>query len=770
MFRGVACKAALVAAVAAFGAGWFTCRIVEPPRSSLASVLTGETVLLTIEGTVLERPELLERSEMAVHQPDERWGTVLAVEAVLSGHVRVPSSGQLRVYISGPAEPEIDIGRRVRVTGRASAIAPPDNPGLPDWRARAAERGIAGALSASADLIEPLPARESIVAGISTARHRWTAAMRERARSVLSGVEDADTSAILHALLLGQRERDGQEIADAFTRVGLAHVMAISGFHIAILASLVALAIRLVGDLGRWEPVITGAIVLLFMVLIPPNAPVLRAGLMVLAVLTAESLGRRHAHTAVLAWAAFAILLFRPLDLWSMGFQLSFGLVAALMLLGPQFHDRLFRPKLTTDLPRRERWWSVPASWLAGVLSTSILCWAIATPIVIYHTGQFSPLGVLATLVVLPVVLVLLGVGYAGLLLGVAVPPIEPIIATALEPIAAAVAWIVRVVDQTPKSSIVLPSVSLAWAAVSTVIVVHLLMRGSARQAGSWALASAAVGWLALEIWFGTRVPPHVAWRLDALSIGDGSFYVLRSGEDAIIWDCGSRTGRIDELFIRRVLRELGVWRVHTLVVTHPDLDHYNGVPAACDVLGVRRVVTSRATLDAAALNPRSGAAVLIEELEARGVEIAVAREGDELHLENACLHFLSPPDHAAWPIENDHSLVALVEPVSGGPPALLLTGDIQQGAILHLLVTRPVLAADAIEVPHHGSYNDAAYELMSRVKPAVVIQSTGPSRLGDRRWARIRNTCRWLSTAEVGAVRVEGTRDGTVRGGSLTR
>lgn len=766
LLRGTACKAALALAVAAFGAAWFTGRIIEPPRSSLASVLTAEPVLLTVQGVVLERPQILERSPMAVYQPQDRWGTTLAVEAVAVGETLAPSSGQLRVYISGSTKPEIDVGDRLRVTGHASAITPPDNPGMPDWHARAAERGIAGTLDASVDLLQPLPPRKSIPAALADARIRWISAMRERAATILHVDQATDASAILHALLLGQR--DEHDLSDAFTRVGLAHVMAISGFHLAILASLIAIAIRTIGDLGRCEPIIAAAFVVLFMLLIPPNAPVLRAGFMVLAVLAAESLGRRHARTAVLAWTAFALLLFRPLDLWSMGFQLSFGLVAALITIGPRFHQRLLTPRLNTDLPWPQRWWSTPASWITGVLSTSILCWAIAAPIVIYHTGQFSPLGVLATLVVLPVVLVLLAIGYAMLLLAVAVPPIEPTITPMLEPVASAVAWIVRTIDQAPMSSITLPAVSLAWAAASTLLAVYLLVHGSARRAGSWTLASIIVGWLALEICLGARVPDRIAWRIDVLSIGDGSFYVLRSGRDAIIWDCGSRTGRIDEFFLRRTMRRLGVWRAHTLVLTHPDLDHYNGVPLACDVLGVRRLLTTRATLDAAATNPRSGAAALLAEMHARRVEIDVARQGDQLHLANARLRFLSPPADAAWHLENDHSLVAFIETATGTPPTLLLTGDIQHGAILHLLLTSPSLSADAVDVPHHGSYNDQAYELLSRLRPAIVIQSTGPARLGDRRWARIRGSCTWLSTAELGALRIEGLRDGSLRAGPL--
>src|SRR5205823_4667612 len=89
-------------------------------------------------------------------------------------------------------------------------------------------------------------------------------------------------------------------------------------------------------------PAAVAVLVALYMLVLPAQAPILRAGILVLVLLIADASGRRYDRATLLGWIALALLIIRPLDAWSLGFQLSFGIVAALLLLGDTVHHRLW--------------------------------------------------------------------------------------------------------------------------------------------------------------------------------------------------------------------------------------------------------------------------------------------------------------------------------------------------------------------------------------------------------------------------------------------
>lgn len=92
-----------------------------------------------------------------------------------------------------------------------------------------------------------------------------------------------------------------------------------------------------------------------------------------------------------------------------------------------------------------------------------------------------------------------------------------------------------------------------------------------------------------------------------------------------------------------------------------------------------------------------------------------------------------------------------------------MLTGDIEREAMVQLLESGEDLRANALELPHHGSHHPTSEVFLERVNPAIVVQSTGPSRLLDERWERARQRRRWLVTARDGAIGLVIYTDGRI-------
>jgi competence protein ComEC len=779
--RGGPWSAVLGLVVVLLSGGVFTARVFEIPASSLAlaipaSVQPGGGSIVTLEGVVVEpMRESRATGALASYLPMGGGSVSFTVrsQSAIGRDGVVAVGGRVRVTVRG-GRPGVEPGDRVRITGIARLIEPPSNPGESDARLWAGQEGLAARLTiASPDLIEQLEPAGSVLARCE----RWWLGgrswLRSRASAVLGDGGDSPGRLMLGALLLGERESGTEEIRGTFARQGLAHVLAISGFHLAVMAGAALFAVRLTGDRGRLEPILVALLVVLYVLILPTRAPILRAAAMVLAWLGAESLGRRYDKRALLAWVAIGVLVVRPLDLLSLGYQLTFGITAALVWFGAGVHGRLFPAALRFERHEppdvfERRWWWGRATRL---VSASLLCWCVATPIAARTVGMVSPTAVFATIVVVPAVTVLLWAGYTALVVGVLIPPAGAATSAVLDWLAGGVLIVVRFFDTIPLTTLHVPKLSLGLTAAMTVLVLLWLVRGRLRSPGLWAATLVVCGWAGGEVYTADRVPRGTLLRIDTINVGDGTCHLVRSGREAMLWDCGSLYPGIGVRVIPGAIRELGVWRVREVVITHPNFDHYSGLLDVMDRLGVERVTVSRAFTLAAQRDEHGAAAAFVAGVRARGVAIRERHAGDTLSFGRADVRVLSPPAGSPYTEANDSSLVArFAVQTTAGERRLLLCGDIQRAGLAGLMSPGADLSADGLELPHHGSVQPTALAFVDEVGPAVVLQSTGPSRALDIRWNTQRVGREWWTTATDGASWVEFRADGSIESGSVRR
>src|SRR5690606_20012725 len=219
--------------------------------------------------------------------------------------------------------------------GQAFGIDAPMNPGERDFRPRARERNITGRLLApSPALVTPA---ENSEGGLLSRWVRLREALRARSSSWIDSASVSDGArAMLHAGLLGETEGAYSSVQRSFARTGLAHVLAVSGLHLALLAWFARFATRGLLPWRRAEPIVVALAVCVYLALAPANPPIVRAGVMTLGVLAADALGRRYDRLNVLAWTACAVVVARPTDASSVGFQLSFLAVGGIIVLAPR--------------------------------------------------------------------------------------------------------------------------------------------------------------------------------------------------------------------------------------------------------------------------------------------------------------------------------------------------------------------------------------------------------------------------------------------------
>jgi len=754
LFRGYACLALLAVAVFTAGAAHTISSLHERPHNDIARVLTNTDAIIRVEGTIAgpikshtQSPGTLARFSFANHSTSFR---LHAHELVGLDGTRTATVGTLLVRVN-QTEHNIKPGQHVRLTGLARALNTPANPGAfnaPRW---GASNNISGRIRLdSFDLIAPIPSTnsQSALSTISSIRGWLTA----RTNAWLDTQGTDERRSLIAAMIIGERDDEFEHTQQTFRRVGLAHVLAISGLHLTAMIYLSLLALRLTGDRPKLQTALLLLALAAYLLIVPARTPIVRASILSLALIAADLAGRRYDRLNLLGWVMLAVLIWKPAELFSAGFHLSFGVVAALMLLASPLRARLF----STQTPHDER--TVRSCALdsgKNLLCASIVAWTIAAPIVAHHFGIVSLVGIPATVIIMPFVTVLLAVAYLALAVGLVSTAAAGILALAADQIAGLILSIARAIETIPFAEITVHAPPVWWVFIAVACITWWLARGTIRAPIGFALTPALILSIALT-WTAAGVPRSVALRIDMLSVGDGTCILLRTQRQAMLFDCGSRYPGIGLTTIPNALRALGVRTVPTVIISHPNTDHFNGLPDFAHRFGVRTVITSAAFEHTAQADPDGAPAALIDFCNSVGIAMNTAHEGDTLALGNLALAVISPPEGVIFDGLNDNSLVILVRIATDtGETSLLLTGDIEREAIARILDDSPSLRADIAEIPHHGSARASAMAFIEALDPTIALQSTGPSRLDDNRWEDVRENRDWRVTARDGAISI---------------
>ena len=576
--------------------------------------------------------------------------------------------GQVRLS----CDRELDAGSHVRAIGRISRF---ENDAYGRSRVlRGEARKVKAVRIVSVDEGSPEPLlrlRNGLLASIAPAT--------DPARALIAGVV-CGRSAELRA----------QPAGEWFSVTGTAHLIAVSGSHLAIVGFVIEgllqktrcsrglqraiLAITLVG-----YAVFTGA---------SPSA--VRACCMVFATLVVNGAGRRrHGLSALFATMSIFVLL-RPTVLFEMGFQLSCTSVLAILC---------FCPYATYALGEL----GVP-SGVASMLSVT-LCSQLATlPITIPAFGTFSLIAPLANAVIGPVVSVLLAVSIVLVPFSLVAPLrtwvlVVPMIA------ARCALFFEQLFAAVPGASVSVPPDSM-WISLVPCLLAVLLVRWPRPRARPMAVGLACLMLLAAipYVYWDRFAPPSVT----VLDVGQADAILIRQGGAVALVDCG-----LDERVVAALVRN-NVHHIDAVFVTHWDEDHWGGLPAVLEQFSVGTIAVAADALEDAPA----------EVLNRPGVEYRQVRRGDTVDIGSFCARVM-------WPFEfvdgegNEDSLVLLLSYVQEGKGLrILLTGDAELDQEREFV--QEVGDIDVLKLGHHGSKVSVDGELLDVLKPELSLASAG--------------------------------------------
>lgn len=341
------------------------------------------------------------------------------------------------------------------------------------------------------------------------------AGLRDRMEKILrQGLDEHPQAASLYlAMLLGEKAALSAEQENAFLRSGTFHVFSVSGLHVGVIALALHMMLTVLRVPPRPEALVTLAVLWLYVQVTGAGTPSLRAYVMIAFLLSSRALRLPGNAFAALTAAAFCTLLADPLQLFSTGFQMSYSVVAALILFGGPLADRwLERWQPFAFVPRPAwRWWHHTVSWTGRkVIAATAGCWAAfvaSTASGIGFFGLFSLGSFIANLVILPLSSLALIAGFLSLLAGLpGLLALSALFNSAAALIIIATDWLLR--HGTTLPGVYFPAQFRAeWLAPASLALMTAVMlagasgRWTKRYGGFWP----PVGLLVLLLIFGVK-------------------------------------------------------------------------------------------------------------------------------------------------------------------------------------------------------------------------------------------------------------------------
>ncbi|NEP11436.1 MAG: DUF4131 domain-containing protein [Symploca sp. SIO2C1] len=342
--------------------------------------------------------------------------------------------GQLYVTVPLLQATGLYPGQRIAITGLLYAPLPPKNPGAFDFQAYLARQGaFAGLSGLQITNYDPMPTKLwgwwKLRVRILRAQVRWLG---------------SPTGQLVSTMVLGRRAVDlPYEIRDEFIAAGLAHVLAASGFHISLILGLVLGFTRRMS--GRSQFIIGLSTLLIYVGLTGLQPSVMRAAIMGLGALIALLTQRKTKPLGSLLIAATILLLWNPLWIWDLGFELSFLATLGLLVTAPPLIKQLD--------------WLPPA--LASLIAVPLAASLWTLPLQLYVFYTFAPYSLAVNIICTPLIALISIGGVLSAVTALILPLVGSTIAWFLEYPVQLLVWLVGFFNELPGSQVTVGKISL---------------------------------------------------------------------------------------------------------------------------------------------------------------------------------------------------------------------------------------------------------------------------------------------------------------------
>jgi len=568
--------------------------------------------------------------------------------------------------------------------------------------------------------------------------------LRERLYTPFNLLFDEKHAGYLAGLVFGMKTELDPELFQSFSKLGLTHILAVSGMHVAVVVTCLLFIFKQMKLPRALAYNLTIAILPFYIILTGAEPSIIRAGIMGMIGLWLAKRQKLKNTLAILAIAALLMIAFDPLVIYSVGFQLSFLVTCGLLIYTPLIRKSISsKPNKLLDL-------------IAVTLSAQLTSF----PLTIYYFNTFNPLTFLANFVLVPYI------SFIILPLSTLTNIVGHLSYTAAKPLSIVTTYanelsflVIDGLNKWDGMNLIWKSPALLWILLWYVIVFFMFnclsqlqfIKATTRSMAHHSftnkpiyikifLSSIMLCALILYGYYPERFSLYKEGSISYISVGQGdSILITTPSYKHILVDTGGQiTFRekqqwairknpfdVGKNIIVPILKKRGIKQLDIVVISHFDADHFQGLNAVLDEILVKQVWINGTIKDDAEVKQVLGK--IIE----KKIPILIAKQGDHHQLDkHTTITVLWPePQNSVYEEkQNEESIVLLLEMFKS---RFLLTGDIGKKSeqdITSYMYEKygQAMPIDILKVPHHGSKYSSSPYLLSYFSPKLSVVSVG--------------------------------------------
>ena len=521
---------------------------------------------------------------------------------------------------------------------------------------------------------------------------------------------------LLVGMLLGEKEFIPPHLREIFSEAGIMHILAVSGLHVGIIAMALLAFLSILRIPKKLKLLILVLILIMYASITGFRPSVLRATIMFILLIGGKLINRNRNLNISLFLAAFLILLSNPLILFDAGFLLSFIVTFFIINLAPILQG-LF---------------SKIVVWIKNPLAVSTAAWIGIFPLSAYFFTKVSIISIVSNIFIIPLTGIAVILGFLTFFVGLASIFLAGIIANINYLVLNLITLIAKSFSSLPFAFIYVAQPSIMVIILYYLMVffiIEIFYKKTLAQKIKKKAVLIALAIILLIIIVQVFYPADNL-KVNFINVGEGDCILIEAPNKINILIDGGGTPLSDfdvgNKIVIPYLRRKGINKIDLLILTHPDLDHLEGLLPVLMEFKVDMVLDSGLPCDSSEYKE------FISLILKKDIPYYKAKAGDNfIFSSNLEIFLLNPLYDSDFYEEPDFNNASIVVKLFYRNADFLFTGDIEEAAEKKLLIWQNILQSDILKVGHHGSATSTNLEFLDKVNPSIAVITVGKNSYG---------------------------------------
>ncbi|MCK4559001.1 MAG: DNA internalization-related competence protein ComEC/Rec2 [Calditrichia bacterium] len=544
--------------------------------------------------------------------------------------------------------------------------------------------------------------------------------LRKYCQKAFNKYFDDQTAGLIMALILGEKQELDRHMIDNFKKVGVVHVLAISGLHVGFIITFIFSLLSLLRL--NYHSKIWGLLIVLiiYIILVRFKTPVIRASSMAILYLLGQVLERKTATYNIIFAAMTMILLFDPRELFNPGFHFSFMAVLSIIYGYDKLNQLLPVNSYIEEKRKINQWLTFFRKWIWMPFLVSFAAVIGTSPLTLYYYGMFPVYALLANLIVIPLTGIIVFLSLFLLFISVLSDILSSGIAMMIQFVNQGLQLLVDSIANLPFALFLTPIPTPTQIGIMYLLIVLALNIRKKTK-----LISLMMFILVLIFVISIKSGGEQDLQVAFLDVGQGDAAFLRfpnqqtmlidAGNRSFHWDQGSKT-------VLPFLQSVSALHINYLVGSHAHNDHIGGFLALINAISIDTLV-----LNGYQFKSKLYTSLLILAKD-KNIPVKTVFKGDMLSPDPSCRVYVLHPDSNYIRAEtfsgaecNNSSVVLKVQ---YGVNSILFMGDLEKTGEQPLLQYDYFLESEILKIGHHGSSTSSSDALLEKVNPLVALIS----------------------------------------------